>query len=91
MQDIKEREFRDSESITNTEICFEVRATTLRPRLNTERFPLYVYTGPSTHKRPEGSAEDSSDSDEYKQEASQEQTKLLRWSVRVTVSPKQYG
>jgi len=46
MQDIKEREFRDSGSITNTEICFEVRATTLRPLLHTEGFSLCVHTGP---------------------------------------------
>ena len=45
MQDIKEREFRDSGSITNTEICFEIRATALRPRLHTEVFSL-VHTGP---------------------------------------------
>ena len=38
------REFRDSGSIANTEICFEVRATTLRPRLHIEGFPLYVHT-----------------------------------------------
>jgi len=48
MQDIKEREFRDSESIENTEIYFEVRATALRPRLHTKRFSLYIHTGPST-------------------------------------------
>ena len=48
MQDIKEREFRDSGSITNTEICFEVRATALRPRLHTEGFLLYIYTRPPT-------------------------------------------
>ena len=40
MQDMKEREFRDSGLIANTEICFEVRATALRPRLHTEGFPL---------------------------------------------------
>jgi len=41
MQDIKrEREFRDSGSIANTKICFEVRATALRPRLHTEGFSL---------------------------------------------------
>ena len=39
MQDIK-REFRDSGSIANTKICFEVRATALRPCLHTEGFPL---------------------------------------------------
>ena len=37
---IREREFRDSGSITNTKICFEVRATALRSRLHTEGFPL---------------------------------------------------
>ena len=45
MQDIKEKEFRDSGSITNTEICFELRATALRPRFHTEEFPTYVHTG----------------------------------------------
>ena len=33
IQDIKMLELRDSGSNINTEICFEVRATTLRPRL----------------------------------------------------------
>ena len=45
MQDIKEREFRDSESIANTKICFEVRTTALRPCLYTEEFSLYVQIG----------------------------------------------
>ena len=45
MQDIKERKFRDSGLIANTEIYFEIRATALRPRLHTEGFPLYVHTG----------------------------------------------
>jgi len=45
MQDIKEREFRDSGSIANTEIYFEVRVTALRPHLHTEGFLLYVHTG----------------------------------------------
>ena len=49
MQDIKEKEFRDSGSIANTKICFEVRATTLRSRLHTEGFSLYVYIGFPTH------------------------------------------
>jgi len=40
MQGIKEREFRDSRSIANNKICFEVRGTALRPRLHTEGFPL---------------------------------------------------
>ena len=44
MQGIK-REFRDSGSIADTEICFEVRATALRPRLHTEGFQLNVHTG----------------------------------------------
>ena len=44
MQDIQ-REFRDSGLITNTKICFEVRATALRPHLHTERFSLFVHTG----------------------------------------------
>ena len=48
MQDIKERKFRDSGSIANTKICFEVRATALRPYLHTEEFSLYVHTGPLT-------------------------------------------
>ena len=48
MQDIRESEFRDSGSITNTNICFEVRVTALRPHLHTEGFPLYVHTGPPT-------------------------------------------
>ena len=50
MQDIREIEFRDSRSITNTKICFEVRVTTLRPRLHTEGFPLYVHTEPPTKR-----------------------------------------
>ena len=41
----REREFRDSGSVANTEICFEIRATDLRPRLHTEGFSLYVHTG----------------------------------------------
>ena len=41
MQDIKEREFRDSGSNANIKICFKVRATVLRPRLHTEGFLLY--------------------------------------------------
>jgi len=42
-------------------------------------------------KRPEGSEEDFSDSDEDKLEATQEQLRPLRRSVRVTVSPTRYG
>ena len=45
MQDIKERELRDSGSIASPKIYFEVRATALRPRLHTEGFPLIVHTG----------------------------------------------
>ena len=52
MQSIREIEFRDSGSNTNTKICFEVRATALRPRLHTERFSLYVHTEPSTKGPP---------------------------------------
>ena len=48
MKDIKEREFRDSGSNANTKICFEVRATALRPRLHREGFLLYVHIGPPT-------------------------------------------
>ena len=40
MQDIREIEFRDSGSNTNTKICFEVRAIALHPCLHTEGFPL---------------------------------------------------
>jgi len=42
-------------------------------------------------KRPEGSEDDSSDSDGDKQEATQEQPRLLKWPVRVTVPPIRYG
>ena len=38
---VNKREFRDSGSITNNKICFEVRAIALRPRLHTEGFSLY--------------------------------------------------
>jgi len=48
MQEIKERELRDSGSFANTEICFEARATAIRLRLHTEEFSLYVHTGPLT-------------------------------------------
>ena len=37
---MRERELRDSGSIANSKICFEVRATTLRLRLHTEGFLL---------------------------------------------------
>ena len=40
MQDIREIELRDSGSNASTKICFEVRATALRPRLHTEGFSL---------------------------------------------------
>ena len=43
IQNIREIEFRDSGSYANTSICFEVRATALRPRLHTEGFPLCSY------------------------------------------------
>jgi len=42
-------------------------------------------------KRPEGSEEDSPDSDGDKQETTQEQPRPLRQSVRVTVPPTRYG
>ena len=42
-------------------------------------------------KRPEGSEEDSSDSDGDDQEATQEQPKPLRRLVRVTAQPTRYG
>ena len=45
MQDIKDREFRDSGSIAITKIYFEVRVTALYPHLHKEGFPLYVHTG----------------------------------------------
>jgi len=40
MQDIREIDLRDSGSNTNNKIFFEVRATTLRPRLHIEGFSL---------------------------------------------------
>ena len=40
MQDIRDMELRDSGSNAKIKICFEVRATALRPRLHTEEFPL---------------------------------------------------
>ena len=51
MQDIREIELRDSGSNANNKICFEVRATALRPDLHTEEFH-YVHTGPSTKGPP---------------------------------------
>jgi len=50
MLDIREIEFRDSGSNANTEICFEDRATALRPHLHTEGFH-YVHAGPP-HREP---------------------------------------
>ena len=41
-------------------------------------------------KRSEGSEEDSSDSNGDEQEATQEQPRPLRWSVRVTVPSIRY-
>ena len=49
MQDIREIEFRDSGSNANIKICFEVRATALRPCLHTEGFPLRPHM--TSHKR----------------------------------------
>ena len=49
MQDIRDIELRDSGSNANNKICFEARATVLRPRLHTERFPL-LHTGPPTKR-----------------------------------------
>jgi len=40
MEGIREIELRDSGSNANTKICFEVRATTLHPRLHIEGFQL---------------------------------------------------
>ena len=38
IQDISEIELKDSRSNANNKICFEVRATALRPLLHTEGF-----------------------------------------------------
>ena len=51
IQDIKMIELRDSESNANTEICFKVRATALRPRLHTEGFH-YKSTQDLPHREP---------------------------------------
>jgi len=51
MQDIREIELRDSESNANTKICFEVRATALRPAFTQKDFH-YVHAGPSTKGAP---------------------------------------
>ena len=40
IQNIREIEFRDSRANANNKICFEIRATALRPRLHTEEFSL---------------------------------------------------
>ena len=40
MQDIKSRELREKDPNANTKIYFEIWATALRPRLQTEGFPL---------------------------------------------------
>ena len=55
VQDIRERErkrerVKDSGSIANNKICFEIRATALRPRLHIEGFSLYVHTGLPTQR-----------------------------------------
>jgi len=42
-------------------------------------------------KRPEESKDDSSYSNEDEQEATQEQPRPLRWSVRVMMPPTRYG
>ena len=47
MLDIREIELRDSGSNTNTKICFEVRATTLRSPFIQKDFH-YVHKGPPT-------------------------------------------
>ena len=49
MQDIREKELRDSGSNANTKICFEIQATALRPHLHTEGFPLCPHK--TFHKR----------------------------------------
>jgi len=40
MLNMKEREFRESGSIANAKMCFEVLTTALRPRLHTEGIAL---------------------------------------------------
>jgi len=40
MRDIKSKELREKDLNANTKICFEVRATALRPRLHIEGFSL---------------------------------------------------
>ena len=42
MQDVKRIELREKDPNTNTKICFEIRATALRPRLYTEGFSLFT-------------------------------------------------
>ena len=51
MQDIREIELRGNGLNANNKICFEVRATALRPRLHIEDFH-YVHIGPSTKGPP---------------------------------------
>ena len=46
MQDIREIMFRDSRSNANNKICFEIRATALRPAFTQKDF-YYVHTRPS--------------------------------------------
>ena len=48
MQDIREIELRYGRSNANNKICFEVRATALRPLLHTEGFPLHPHR--TSHK-----------------------------------------
>ena len=50
MQDIRER-VRQKDPNANKRICFEVRATALRPHLHTEGFQLSTI-GSSTHRPP---------------------------------------
>ena len=45
---------------------------------------------PNSPKKPDGSNEDSSDSDRDEQEATHEQPRPLRRSVRVSVLPTRY-
>ena len=48
----REREFRDSGSIANNKICFEVQTIALRLRLHTEGFLLYHLHRTSPHRAP---------------------------------------
>ena len=47
MQNIREKELRDSRSNANNKICLEIRATALLPAFIQKDF-YYVYIGPST-------------------------------------------